>query len=63
MTPGRYHAVVDYEGDDIFTPESSESMFRVYGNTNPELSVSIDDIQYDEHPIVKCIQTNQLMEL
>ena len=53
LHPGQYHAVVDYEGDDIFIPESSESTFRVYGDTNPELSVSIDDIQYGEHPIVK----------
>ncbi len=45
LAQGQYDAVVDYDGDDIFAPARYISNFTVFGNADPELSVSVADIQ------------------
>ena len=53
LTPGNYNANLYFDGDDYFAPTRTEANFKVFGNTNPDLSVAVDDIQYAEHPVVK----------
>ena len=53
LTPGNYNANLYFDGDDYFVPTRTEANFKVFENTNPDLSVAVDDIQYGEHPVVK----------
>ena len=53
LTPGYYRAIVEYEGNGHFSRDSNENCFIAYGNSDPNLKVEVDDIQYSEHPVVK----------
>lgn len=53
LTPGNYNVNIDFIGDDYFAPNYAKANFTVFGSSNPNLSVAVDDIQYGEHPVLK----------
>ena len=53
LTPGEYQMEVVYDGDVNFDPYRLQKSFFVLGDSNPNLSVDVDDIGYGEHPVIK----------
>ena len=62
LTPGEYKAVLDFKGDEKFTPSKSESSFTVHeGKLDPNIRLQIDDVYQGQVPVLKVYANEKLV--